>query len=540
MSINQYADIILTSNAIFTGKESKPFKGSVAIKGKTILGVGSKEEINHYIGNKTKEYVYGDQLIMPGFNDFHIHLFLGSLSQDSVSLRTSKSEEEAAKLVKEFADSRPDAPWIFGFDWYHTFWEKKVLPHRKTLDQLIPDRPVFLLNAECHGAWVNTKALEIMNINKQTENPPYGKITKDEDGEPTGFLYETAMKFAEIAFKEMPEKHQEYLLEKFQQYAAKNGVTSVSDMFPMPGLEVDKLDLYKKFEDAGKLTTRIHFLITLDGNINRATSLREKYNTSMLQFSGFKQFLDGVPATYTAYLVDEYSDKNTVGDTLMPPDHVMDLVNEAHKERFRVRLHACGDGAVRLGLDSIEAAIQNSGTWDSRHTIEHIEVIHPDDINRFKELGVIASMQPEHMASDEFSNHTYIERLGQEREPYMWPIKTLTDSGAKMAFGSDFPVVDIDPFTEIYRAVTRLHNDGEPKGGWNPQEKITLAEALKHYTLGSSYGVFREDELGSLESGKLADIIVLDRNLFNVDSEQIRETHVELTVVDGKVVYEKQ
>lgn len=470
---NVYADIVLSSNAIFTGTEDEPFKGSIAIKDNIILEVGSDQRISQLIGKNTKVYTYEDQLIMPGFNDFHVHLFLGSLSQESVSLYEAKSEHEAAQMVKKFADTRPNDPWIFGFNWYHTFWDDKELPHRSTLDQVLPDRPVFLFNAECHGAWVNSKALEIMGIDKNTPNPPFGEITKDENGEPTGFLYETAMKYGEKAFSSIPKERQIGLLEKFQEYTAKLGVTSVSDMFPMPGIEINNLDLYKQFEEQGKLTTRIHFLITLDGNLERATKIRETYNSPKLQFSGLKQFLDGVPATYTAYLVDPYTDNaSTRGNTLMPPEHVKKLVIEAHKEGFRVRLHACGDGAVRLGLDCFEAAQEESGMWDSRHTIEHIEVIHPDDIPRFSELNIIASMQPEHMAGDRFENHTYLERLGKEREEYLFPIKTLMNQGTKMAFGSDFPVVDINPFTEVYRAVTRLHNDENPIGP--PQEWVNL------------------------------------------------------------------
>src|SRR5699024_7131267 len=222
------ADTILASNAIFTGTKQRPFEGAVAVKDNVIISVGSNEEIKPYIGDSTEVYDYGDKLIMPGFNDFHIHLFVGSLWADSVSLIDAKSEEEAAKMVKEFADTRPNDPWIFGFNWYHVYWEEKRLPHRSTLDQYFPDRAVFLMNDELHGAWVNSKALEEMGIDKDTPDPPFGEIARDEHGIPTGFLYETAMGFAQEAFNSIPKDYQIELLDKFQRYAAKLGVTSVS------------------------------------------------------------------------------------------------------------------------------------------------------------------------------------------------------------------------------------------------------------------------------------------------------------------------
>ncbi|EQB37897.1 hypothetical protein M948_04850 [Virgibacillus sp. CM-4] len=316
----------------------------------------------------------------------------------------------------------------------------------------------------------------------------------------------------------------------------------MSDMLPLPNLELGDLDSYHEFEKKDKLTTRIQFLTALNGDLERPKMLREKFKSDKLMFSGLKQFLDGVPTTYTAYLVDPYSDRpDTQGDTLIPIDRVKEWALDADNEGFRIRFHACGDGAVRLGLDIFEEAQKANGVRDSRHTIEHIEVIHPEDIDRFSELGIIASMQPEHMAAAEkFKDNDYLVRLGKKREHLTWPIRTLQARGARMAFGTDFPVVGLEPMTEIYRAVTRVHNDGNPAGGWNPNEKITLAEALRNYTLGSAYGGFCENELGTLEKGKLADVIVLDRNLFDVPVEEIRETKVKLTVMDGKVVFEDE
>lgn len=540
MLMNTTADIVLTSNAIFTGITDEPIKGAIAVKGNVIHKVGTMEEINPLIGKETKVYHFEDQLIMPGFIDSHIHLFMGSLWLDSLSLYDAKSEEEAAKMVKEFAERRKDEPWLFGFEWSHLAWENKKLPHRETLDKYIPDRPVFLFNRPLHGAWVNSKALEIMGIDETTPDPPFGKIERDDDGKPTGFLYETAMGFAQDAFNSIPIEKQKRMLRKFLAYSAKYGVTSVSDMFPLPALNLGNLELYREFEQQNKLTTRIHFLIELTNNFDLAKELKSKYQSNRLRFSGLKQFLDGVPSTYTAYLVEPYSDKpETRGSTLISPDEIKELVLQADKEDFRVRLHACGDGSVRLGLDCFAHARKLNGENDLRHTIEHNELVHPDDLHRFSELNVIASFQPEHLSSNKFSESPLPIRFGKEREKYIFPIKTLSKLNTKIIFGTDFPVVDLNPMLQIYRAITRVHHDGKPNGGWIPEEKITIAEALRHYTIDAAYNIYRENELGTLEAGKLADITVIDKNLFEIPEEEILHAKPIMTMIDGEIIYEK-
>ncbi|MFD0693523.1 amidohydrolase [Paenibacillus sp. GCM10027628] len=534
------ADLIISSNSVYTGTRDSAGPAAIAIAGNRIAAVGDLTELEQLIGPNTQVHHFGDRLIMPGFHDFHLHVLPGSLYHDCVNLYHAASEEEAAEMVEAFADSRPEDPWVLGFSWYHTFWENKTLPHRRTLDRFIPDRPVYLQNAEGHGAWLNSKALEFLNITADTPDPPHGEIVRDEHGEPTGILFETALALAQEAFN-LPQSRKVRLYKSFFEQTVKWGITSISDFFPVPGSEIGDLDMYAEMEKEGKLTTRVHFLTTLNGDLERARYLRETYASGKLRYSGLKQFLDGVPAIYTALLIDPYSDRpETKGDTLISPDQAKEWVVEADKEGFQVRLHACGDGAVRLGLDCYEEARKRNGIRDARHTIEHIEVIHPDDIGRFAELGVIASMQPEHMAlTQAFEDNPYPVRLGVEREPYTWAIKILLESGARVGFGSDYPVVDLNPMLEIYRAVTRLHNDGQPEGGWNPKERITVAEALKAYTSGPAYGVFKEQELGTLEAGKLADLIVLDRNLLDISPEMIRETKVVMTIIDGKVVYQE-
>ncbi|MEH7386312.1 amidohydrolase [Bacillus sp. JJ1521] len=536
-----YADIIIKGNAIFTGNESYPIKGAVVIKDDRILSVSKIENVSDYMGPHTRVIDSGDKLVLPGFHDFHLHLVLGSMFSEFTTLTECSSEEMAAQKMYQYAQENPNEPWILGFGWHHVRWPGKQTPTRHSLDQLISDRPVFLLNEEAHSAWVNSKALKLLNITSETEDPPFGLIERDKYGEPTGFLYETAVKLvAEKAYRFSEEK-QRKLMDAFLKNTAFYGITSVSDMLPLPGFELGTPSFYATYEKKGKLTTRIHFLSALDGDLSKAKSYRELYQSDKLQFSGLKQFIDGVPNTYTGYLIEPYSDRpDTRGGILFEEETYMKWIKEADKEGFRIRLHACGDGAVRFGLDCYEAAQKQNGKRDSRHTIEHIEVIHPDDINRFEELQVIASIQPEHMSAESMEGHTYLDRLGPERSRYTWPIGSLKRSGAPIAFSSDYPVVDMNPMIEIYRAVTRRNADGTPNEGWNPQEKITLAEALQFYTKAPAYGNFRENDLGTLEVGKKADVAILDRNLFSVDVNEILDTKVAMTIMDGKIIYTRE
>ncbi|MET3289211.1 UNVERIFIED_CONTAM: putative amidohydrolase YtcJ [Brevibacillus sp. OAP136] len=525
-------DMIISSNAVFTGLENAPRPAAVAIKGNRIVGIGTEQEWEDRIGPDTKIFRYEDKLVMPGFNDMHLHVVPACLMEDHVSLIGARSETEVAEMVATFAASRPDDEWVQGYNWYHPYWDEPKLPHRRTLDAVIPDRPVFLFHASGHTGWVNTKALEILGIDRNTPDPPHGEIVRDEHGEPTGILYESAVSIASKQAMKLPVDRKSQVFETFLGHAASFGVTSITDIFKVTDLEFNELPLYEEFEREGRLTTRIHFLIGLDDNIERAKQHRDKYTSGTLRFSGLKEFLDGVVTTHTALLVEPYSDlRETCGPK--PPETMKEYVLAADKEGFRIRFHAVGDGAVRHALDLFEEAQQVNGTRDARHTIEHIEVVHPEDLARFQKLDVIASMQPDHMGLINKSH--YFSCIG-ERQQYTFAVRSLLDAGAKVVLNTDYPIVTLNPMMEIYRTVTRIGNDGEL---FNGKEAITLAEALKAYTATAAYGVFREDELGTLEAGKLADLIVLDRNLFNILAEQLKEATVELTLMDGKVVYEK-
>lgn len=532
----QKADIILSSPYVFTGLTAAPGPASLAIKGNKIMAIGTDAEVKQLAGEHTKIYSYTDELIMPGFHDFHLHIMQGAVALQSVNLFGARSESEAVALIHEFAEANPDKEWIIGFMWDAGYWDTQQLPTRHSLDRILADRPAIMFHAEGHNVWVNTKALEIAEINRDTPDPPFGIIGKDENGEPDGLLYEKAMgAVSNHAYRFTKEKKRE-LFAHFLAHAASLGVTAVHDLFATESMEIlTDYDIFKEFEDKGKLTTRVHLWPALDGNLEQAKQLRETYQSDKLRVSGLKQFIDGVVTAHTAYMLEPYADqRETRGDTSFPPETIKQWVVEADKEGFSIRFHAIGDGAIRLAFDAYEEAQKANGKRDSRHSIEHVEVIHPDDIKRFKELDVTASMQPDHFAMSE--RGVYTNRIGLEREKHVFPIRTLQQAGAKLAFGTDFPIDVLNPLLQIYRAVTRIDSSGETV--WHPHERISLADALKAYTAGSARGTFREHELGTLEAGKLADIVVLGRNLFEMPVEEIPNASVQLTIVDGIIVYD--
>lgn len=534
------ADIVISSDAIFTGLTHEPTSGAIAILGNKIMSVGSRAEIDPLIGSKTKVYNYGNQLIMPGFHDFHLHIMFSALSIDSVNLFEARSAQEVADKVFEYSKQCSGDEWVIGMQWDAGYWHDEQEPHYKILDSVIPNQPVVLFHAEGHYIWVNSRAMELAGITEDICDPDFGRYERDKDGLLTGILYEQAQQIVlKEALRLTPFK-KESILKNFLGLLSQYGITSVNDLYAPLDDFIQDYDLYEKFDKQGELTTRFHIAPELDGNLEKAQTLRNKYQSEKLKFSGLKQFVDGTVTGHTAYFLKPYSDQLDIcGHPALDPEVLIDRVVKADKLGFRIRFHAIGDGAIRLALDAFEEAIRKNGKRDSRHTIEHIEVIDSDDIGRFAELGVIASMQPDHMAAS--SREVYSSIIGPEREKNVFLTKTLLNSGAHLALGTDFPIsISLNPMRQIYTAITRVDSSKNPENTWHPEQKLTLAEALQAYTFGSAYGSFREHELGTIEEGKLADIVVLERNLFDIPVNEILKTKVELTISDGTIVYNNQ
>ncbi len=537
------ADIVIKGNAIFTAARPDLISGGVAIKDNKIVAVEEGSKIDSWVGETTKVLSYDNQLIMPGFIDAHVHYFMGAISASEhmcTEIAESSSEEECVEIVKKFSETHPSEKRIIGIGWFPANWHDAPLPTKHSLDKAVSDRPVYLISADVHTFWMNSMALEEAGITIDLK-PKSGEIGKFENGELNGLLFEpeafmpAMAKVMDLDKETMKEVHR-----KFLAYIASCGVTSISEMSSDDYTETtyNNYAVVKEMEDAGELTSRMHLYTRLSGirDFSKALELKKQYFSEKLRLSGVKGFVDGVTSTYTGYLLEPYSDKpetSGIGAPIEPREEMEASILAANAAGLAVRLHCIGDGAVRMALDLYEASEKANGKHGLKNTIEHIESIHPDDIQRFAELEVIPSMQPYHLTLD---LNEKISRIGMERCRWEWPHKTILEKGGKLAFGTDYPVVDFNPFPSIYAAVTRCDDEGNATGV-NPEEAISLTEALIAYTAGAANAYGRLGDLGTLEEGKLADIIVVDRNLFDVDPYEIKDASVELTVMDGKIIY---
>ena len=536
------ADMIITSNAVFTSCGDEPFEGGVAIKGNRIVAVGSREEISKYRTADTAVYDYGDQLIMPGLIDGHDHLWWGAVadSEHVVDLTSSTSEEEAIEMIKKYAVEHPEEKRIRGFGWFPANWNDAPLPTKKTLDEAVPDRPAYMNCADAHTLWVNSLALEESGYTPDMELAA-GSVGVDENGEMNGLIYEPdAMAYGWKNFYDFPEEQIRTIMKNFMKGLAAQGVTSLSEMSADEYTDYfhDRYLVFKDMAESGEFTSRVHAFTAFmrKTDFTEAVKWKEEFNSSTFRVTGVKGFLDGVTSTYTGLLLEPYTDRpDTIGEGV-PLDTQESLnasVIAANAAGLPVRIHCIAEGSVRMALDAFEESLKVNGKHGLVNSIEHIETMHPDDIPRFRELGVVASMQGEHLPLE---MNEKVARLGEERCRYEWPFRSLADAGAVLAFGTDFPVVYYNQFKGIYAAVARKNYDGTTAGVDNG-EKLTLPEALRANTIGSAIVYGRDDEIGTLEAGKLADVIVLDRNLFTADVEEIKDAEVALTVMDGNVVY---
>ena len=540
------ADFVLKSTAIFTGEGEGTISGAVAISGKEILAVGA--DVDEYIGEQTTVCDFGDQLIMPGFIDAHEHCFEGAISMSEhqcTDIEASTSEEEAVEMMRKYAEAHPDEERIRGTGWFPANWGGAPLPTKHSLDKVFPDIPVYLQCADGHSMWLNSKALEEMQFTPETkfEN---GWLGIDENGELDGMVYEMDACFACTAVSLHFEKDVfKEIIGDFMKALAEKGVTAISSMSGedcSPSVH-DKFETLMEMDAEGTLTSRMFLYMNLFGkkSYDDVLEYQKHFASNHLSIGGLKGFVDGVTSTHTGLLLEPYADMpETCGEGVptVPPEEINRCVTLGNRSGLPVRLHCDGEGAVRLALDAFEASVKENlgiGTFPFYNSVEHIETIHPTDIGRFDELGVIASMQPTHMVLDD---NEKIERCGVERCRWEWATKSLIDSNAIIALGTDFPVVTFDPLPQIYAAVTRCDFEGNPTGVENG-ENITMAQALCAYTSGSAKAYNVYDKLGTLEPGKLADIVVLDRNLFDIEPLDILNAKVVMTMVDGQEIYRK-
>lgn len=536
------ADILIVHAKIYTVDEKKPWAQSLAIRKGKIVAVGSDEQVARFRGIGTKLIDAGGKLVLPAFTDSHIHLTEGGLSLKLVNLEDAKDLADIESRLRSYADQHPDDKWILGRGWDYPTFAPAMLPNKEFLDKLFPAIAVFLESYDGHTFWANSRALALAGISKTTPDPLDGQIDRDpKTGETTGVLKESA---GELVRKVAPKPDHVELLNALRagiKLANQSGIARVDSA----GGDFEQLDLLQELREEKQLTVRFHVAYVLNPPELRAQDIEaiegahKKFHDEWIDANSVKFFLDGVVETHTAAFLDPYSDDpSTKGSLFWDPEKYGAAVADLDKRGFQLYSHAIGELAVRTALDAYEFAEQKNHTKDHRNRIEHIETIAAADIPRFAKLGVIASMQPLHSYPDEDTFDVWARNIGPDRASRAWMWKSIAQYGGHYAFGSDWPIVTLNPWEGIQTAVTRQTNDGKPPGGFVPSQRLTVAQAVEGYTLEAAYAGHLEKTEGSLETGKVADVIMLDRNIFEIEPHTIDKTRVVLTIVGGKIVYE--
>jgi predicted amidohydrolase YtcJ len=542
------ADVILVHGRIYTVNSRQPWAEALAIRDGKVLAVGTEREMAHYRGPSTKVIDAKGRLVLPGFTDCHVHFMDGSFSMQQVNVEDAKTLAEIQERIKAYASAHPDAPWVLGRGWSYPVFAPSGLPDKKQLDAIIPDRPVYIEGFDGHTWWANSKALEAAHITKDTPDPPGGKIVRDPaTGEATGAIKEDAADA--VIRRAIPEPGRDAKLQALRagiKHANQFGLTRVHVLGGVNAGRDDlhNVDLYEELRRNGELTLRFYLAYRLDPpkvtdrQLQEIVEARDRYRDDWIAAGSVKFFMDGVIETHTAAMLAPYSDDPSVsGQLLWEPAEYQRAVTEFDSRRIQIFTHAIGDRAIRVALDAYANAAKTNGTKDARHRIEHIEDASAADIPRFGKLSVIPSMQPLHAYPDDDIFKAWLPSVGPERAKRAFAWHSIQAAGGVLAFGSDWPIVTLNPWPGVQNAVTRETTDGEPKGGWITSERISLADAIKGYTLNAAFAGHREKTEGSLEPGKLADLIVVSQNVFQVDPHDLGKTKVALTVVGGRVVY---
>ena len=514
----------------------QPTAEALAVNANKIIAVGSSSEIKALAGSNTRVINAAGQLVLPGFNDAHTHFMSGGFHLAGVSLRDADSQQEFARRIKLFAEEIPTGQWIKGGDWDHERWPGHQLPTKELIDPVTQNTPVFVSRLDCHMGLANSLALRLASVTSETSDPAGGVIVRDpESGEPTGILKDAAQN---LVWNFMPPVSFDEKLSAARaatNYAASLGVTSVQDM--SAGSDVR---IYQTLLNRGELHTRVYAVAPLPHwQCLSEVGVLTGFGNDMLRIGGLKGFSDGSLGSATAWFYDPYDDApETCGiasDEMFPEGAMLERIRLADRAGLHVMIHAIGDRANDLILTMYAQVEAENAQRDRRFRIEHAQHLRPEDISRFAKLRVIASMQPYHAIDD---GRWAENKIGEERAMTTYALRSLIDSGAVVALGTDWTVAPLNPMLTVYAAATRRTLDNAHPDGWTPKQKITVDEAINAYTVGSAYAEFQETVKGTISPGKLADCVILTRDIFAIDPVEIPSCRVAMTVMDGRVVYE--
>jgi predicted amidohydrolase YtcJ len=527
------ADLVVYGR-VWTGA-AEPWAGAVAVTGDTISAVGDSAEIAALAGPETKVLANGQAMVTPGFMDGHLHFLDGGFQLASVDLRPADAKAEFIERVAAFVSERKPGEWIVGGDWDHERWPGTPLPRKDWIDSVTPDNPVLLYRLDGHMGLANSAALRLAGVTKETKDIPGGVIVRDpKTGEPTGVLKDEAMGPVQAVIPEPTDEQRDAALRRALEHAASHGVTA----FAHVSVPLAELGAYLRAKRAGTLTARAALYFPIESWKQVADSVeRLGRGDDWVWIGGVKGYMDGSLGSTTAFFYQPYDDDpSTSGILTTSEDSMRAWIGAADSAGLQVVVHAIGERANGLLLQIFDSVSRAHGTRDRRFRVEHAQHLRREDIERFADLGVVASMQPYHAIDD---GRWAEKRIGPERIKTTYAFRSLLDDDAVLAFGSDWTVAPIEPLLGIYAAVTRRTIDGKNPRGWVPEEKITVEEALRAYTAGNAYGVFAEDRRGRIAPGYLADLVLLDRDLTRVPPEELDQAAVKATIVGGRVVFSK-
>lgn len=537
------ADLVLNNGKVWTVNPSQPWAEAVAILAGTIIRVGTSEEMDELIGDDTEVIDLEGALVLPGFIDCHTHFLEGGYSLASVQLKDAKSKEEFTARIAEKARELDKGEWILSGAWDQQKFDPPEMPHREWIDDVTQENPVMVLRYDGHMALTNSLALRIAGITKETATPSGGEILRDpQTGEPTGILKDAAMDLVVEHIPEASLKEKTRAVETALKHANSLGLTSIHDMAYPTQLGVhDNIKIYQNLLREGKLTARMNVYIPIsDVDVDTQLSLLTPYGNNMLKIGGLKGFVDGSLGSFTALFFEPYSDaptKSGIYAADMYPEGIMEKrIRAAEEAGLQIAIHAIGDKAIHDILEIMERVIAEGDERERRWRIEHSQHMTVENFERYSRLNIIASIQPYHAIDD---GRWAEKKIGKKRAQLTYAFKSFLDYGVRIACGSDWYVAPLSPILGIYAAVTRRTLDGMNPQGWFPEQKLSLEEVIKGYTMDAAYAEFSEDTKGSIEEGKLADIVVLSQDLFQIPAENIPDTEVLMTVLNGNIVYRK-